>query len=534
MNAALSQIWRRRLESAAEEMGEALKRSAFSANIKERRDYSCALFDAAGVMIAQAAHIPVHLGAMPLSTRAAMSAADRLGGLAPGDQILLNDPFAGGAHLPDMTLVAPVFLGDAAPAFYVASRAHHADVGGVSAGSMPLSKSVFEEGIRIPPVKLVRAGELDEGLLRLIAANSRAPIDREGDFAAQIAAGALGVRRLTGLAARFGRETLEEWSRVLLDRAEAAARTAIGAFPDGVYEAEEVMEGLDRPLRIAVRLEVKGEALLVDLRNAAPQDASPLNAVRAVTLSTTLYVLRCLVEAAGIDAPANEGLSRPLTVLTTPGTVLDAAFPAAVAAGNVETSQRLVDLLFAALANAANSAGPAATFAIPAASQGTMNNLCLGGIGRDGAPFAHYETIGGGGGASADGPGASGLQCHMTNTLNTPVEALEFAFPLRVRQSRLRAGAGGVGRHRGGNGVVREIEALAPLEATLLAERRESGPWGLCGGRSGKPGRDGVVHNGVETPIPGKTSLRLAPGDRIVVRTPGGGGFGKPISDDQP
>jgi len=522
----LLEVFKNRFASIAEEMGVTLTQTAFSPNIKERRDLSCAVFDAAGDMIAQAAHIPVHLGSMPLSVRSAMEAARADGGFAEGDMMMLNDPFRGGTHLPDITIVAPVFAGDGAkagaePAFYVANRAHHADVGGMAAGSMPLSTSLFQEGLIIPPVRIIRRGEVDRGLLRLVLANVRTPAEREGDFAAQFNANRTGVRRLSECIAKYGRQACAAYAAALMDYAERITRRTIAAIPDGTYHFEDFLDddGLgttDIPVRL--KLTVDGDAVRLDFRESGDQAAGSVNAVRAITLSAVLYVLRALT---GTDIPANAGCLRPVEVLTRPGSVVDARFPAAVAGGNVETSQRIVDVILGALAQALPET-------IPAASQGTMNNITIGGpLGRDGHPFAYYETLAGGMGASPRANGESAVHSHMTNTLNTPVEALEYAYPFRVLEYAIRRGTGGDGAHRGGDGLVREIELLADAEVTVLSERRARAPYGLSGGKDGAPGRNVLVRNGEPRDLPGKFHLTAGKGDRIRMETPGGGGHGE-------
>ncbi|MDD3313531.1 hydantoinase B/oxoprolinase family protein [Pseudodesulfovibrio sp.] len=518
----LLEVFKNRFASIAEEMGVTLTQTAFSPNIKERRDLSCAVFDAAGDMIAQAAHIPVHLGSMPLSVRSAMEAARADGGFAEGDMVMLNDPFRGGTHLPDITIVAPVFAEEGAePAFYVANRAHHADVGGMAAGSMPLSTSLFQEGLIIPPVRIIRQGEIDRGLLRLVLANVRTPAEREGDFAAQFNANRTGVRRLGECLAKYGRDTCAAYAAALMDYAERITRRTIGAIPDGTYHFEDFLDddGLGTtaiPIRLA--LTVKGDAASLDFRECGDQAAGSVNAVRAITLSAVLYVLRALTKA---DIPANAGCLRPVEILTRPGSVVDARFPAAVAGGNVETSQRIVDVILGALAQALPGR-------IPAASQGTMNNITIGGAhGRDGRPFAYYETLAGGMGASPRANGESAVHSHMTNTLNTPVEALEYAYPFRVRQYAVRRGTGGDGARRGGDGLVREIELLADAEVTVLSERRVRAPYGLSGGQDGATGRNVLVRDETPRDLPGKFHLTAGKGDRIRMETPGGGGHGE-------
>jgi N-methylhydantoinase B len=512
-------LYQHLLSAIAEEMGVALGRTAYSVNIKERRDYSCALFDARGDLLAQAAHIPVHLGSMPLSVRAALAR----GPLAPGDQVILNDPYEGGTHLPDITLVEPVFLpGDRRPSFFVANRAHHADVGGMSPGSLPLATHIVQEGIRIPPVFLVRRGRFQHDVWRVILANVRTPAEREADLEAQAGANSLGARRLFELAARTGRAELLEYAAHLFDHAERGMRAALAEVRPGRYRFADAIEddGVGGgPARIAVALGFRRGrergVVDVDFTGSAPQVAGPLNAVEAITLSCVLYVFRCV---AGGDLPTNAGAMRPIRVIVPKGTVVNANPPAPVSSGNVETSQRIVDTLFGALARALPGR-------IPAASAGTMNNLLIGAT--DGS-FSYYETMGGGHGAGKNHDGASGLQSHMTNTLNTPVEAFEHAYPMRVRAYRLRRGSGGRGRHRGGEGLVREVEARVPVEVTVVSERRRLRPWGLAGGKPGAPGRNSIVRaGGREEPMPGKFTARLAPGDRVRVETPGGGGYGR-------
>jgi N-methylhydantoinase B len=511
------------LAAVAEEMGVALGRSAFSVNIKERRDYSCAVFDGRGDLIAQAAHIPVHLGSMPLSVRAALG----LGRLAPGDLVMVNDPYAGGTHLPDITLVQPVFLpGDRSPSFFVANRAHHADVGGMSPGSLPLATHIVQEGIRIPPVFLARGGRLQEDVWRLVLANVRTPDERRADLEAQAGANALGARRLVELAGRAGRSELLTYAGYLLDYAERGLRAVLAGVRPGRYRFVDYLDddgiGSD-PVPIAVTLGFPGAGgrgtAVVDFTGSAPQVAGPVNAVEAITLSCVLYALRCLAEAeADGELPTNAGALRPVSIVLPAGTVVNARYPAPVSSGNVETSQRIVDVLFGALARALPGR-------LPAASAGTMNNVLLGSA--DGA-YTYYETMGGGHGASAGADGASGLQSHMTNTLNTPIEALEHAYPLRVRRYALRRGSGGRGRWRGGEGLVREIEVLASSEATVIAERRRLAPWGVQGGGPGARGRNLIRRrDGRLQVMPGKFQAPLDPGDRLLVETPGGGGYGK-------
>lgn len=517
----LLEIMNSLLAAIAEEMGAALGRTAYSPNIKERRDFSCAVFDAARNMVAQAAHIPVHLGAMPLSVAAAIARFPRL---ADGDIVVLNDPYAGGSHLPDITMVSPVFAGDDHRHLlgYVASRAHHADVGGIAPGSMPLATELYQEGLIIPPVLLQRGGELDEGVLDLITRNSRTPEERLGDLSAQLSSQRLGARRLQELAARYGRAMLAEYMAHLQDYAERAALALLREMPVGRYEFIDFLDddGFGAAdIAIRVTIEPSGDELLVDFTGSAPQARGGLNAVRSVTLSAVYYVARCLIDDP--DAPANAGIFRRLRVVTEPGSVVDARFPAAVAAGNVETSQRIVDVVLGAFAQALPGR-------VPAASQGTMNNITIGGADpRTGGPFAYYETIGGGMGASAAADGLSGVHVHMTNTLNTPAEALEYAYPLRVTEYALRRGSGGAGEQGGGDGLIREIELLADATVTILSERRARPPYGLEGGSDGERGSNALVTASGETrSLPGKVTLSAQRGDRVRIETPGGGGYG--------
>jgi len=518
VNPILLEVFKNRFSSIAEEMGVTLNRTAFSPNIKERRDFSCAVFDRRGEMVAQAAHIPVHLGSMPLSVQAALKAVR----WEEGDMVFLNDPFKGGTHLPDITVVSPVFAGPGAPAFYVANRAHHADVGGMRSGSMPLSTSIFQEGIIIPPLKVVESGRIQPGLMEFFLNNVRTPVEREGDFAAQIMANLTGVARMGDVIGKYGLETVSFYADALLDYADRLTRRTIAVIPDGTYTFEDFMDddGVERErIRIHVRITIRGEEAILDFSESDPQVPGCVNAVHAIALSGALYVFRSLRER---ETPTNAGCLRPIRVVTSPGTIVDARFPAAVAGGNVETSQRIVDVILGALAKALPER-------IPAASQGTMNNVTIGGVDdRNGKPFAYYETLGGGMGARASGPGESAVHSHMTNTLNTPVEALEYSYPFLVTRYGVRRHTGGAGAHRGGDGITREIELLSRAEITVLSERRSIPPYGLQGGEPGKKGRNAVIRDGNLEERPGKFSEILKKGDRILIETPGGGGFGSP------
>jgi len=583
------EVFKNLYHSIAEEMGAALRRTSFSPNIKERRDYSCAVFDSRGQVIAMGDHMPVHLGSMPMSVAAAIEQC-RLDGspLEPGDVVMLNDPFRGGTHLPDITLVMPVYIsplresrGDSrprlssaakprrhtaghqpAPDFYVASRAHHADVGGTYSGSMGPCREIYQEGFRIPPVKIMRGGKIVPDILALLLNNVRTPEEREGDLGAQIAACQTGAQRLAEICARYGLARAQKAAAGLIDYSQKLMRSFLVTIPPGEYRAEDFLDddGVDtKPIRIAVTIRIDQAAakkstaaetqlvashrkrtandkkrttndqrpttpLTIDFTGSDPQVAGAINAVEAITYSACFYVFRCLLRE---DAPTTAGLMRDIHVIAPPGTVVNARPPAAVAGGNVETSQRIVDVLLRALAKAIPDR-------IPAAAAGTMNNLTIGGIdsrGDDtgaGQPFAYYETIAGGMGARPTKDGVSGVHTHMTNSLNTPAEALENAYPVRLRQYSLRANSGGRGQHTGGDGIVREIEVLTDAQVTLLADRRNRGPYGLAGGSDGAPGRTIIIrHDGSEEEIPGKTSVRLRAGERVRIESPGGGGWGK-------
>ena len=520
LDAMRLEIFKNIFHSIAEEMGAALRRSAFSANIKERRDYSCAVYDGNGEVLAMGDHMPVHLGSMPASVAAARAALP----FEPGDIALLNDPFAGGTHLPDLTLVMPVYVeSQTKPQFFVASRAHHADIGGALAGSMGPAREIFQEGLRIPPVKIFRRGDIVRELLGLLLANVRTPWEREGDLAAQIASCRLGERRLRQVAAKYGLPEVQLYSEHLLDYSEKMMQSVIRSLRPGTYRAEDFLDGdgiSHEPLRIRVSVRIKSNSAVVDFAGSAPQCAGNVNAVEAIAFSAVYYVFRCLVRD---DVPATSGLLRPLTVIAPRGTIVNAVLPAAVAGGNVETSQRMVDTLLRALARAAPQR-------IPSASQGTMNNLTFGGIHptRSELPFTYYETIAGGCGASSVGDGPAATHSHLTNSWNTPVEVLEEVYPVRVKRYAIRSGSGGRGRNNGGDGIVRELEFLSRAEVGLLTERRKTAPYGLHGGGNGKPGINTLVQNGKGRPLAAKCSFVAKPGDLLRIETPGGGGWGQP------
>ena len=518
------ELIRHLLASICEEMGIVLCKTAYSANIKERRDYSCALYDAGGETVAMGDHMPVHLGAMPLSVKHALEEC-RPG---PGDVVILNDPFRGGTHLPDITAVAGVFLGGSRrPAFWIANRAHHADVGGMTPGSMPLAREIYQEGIRIPPVFLVRSGEWQRDIAEMILANVRTPGEREGDLLAQWMAIRRGRERLAEAVRRYGAARIRRNMDALKNYSERMMRATLERLPEGTYEFEDFLDddGLGSgpvPIRVSIRL--RGGEAEVDFAGSGAQTPGPVNANYAVTVSAVTYVFRCLVAA---DVPFTAGLMRPVRVSAPPGTVVNARPPAAMAAGNVETSQRITDVVLGALAQAAPDR-------IPAASSGTMNNLSVGGWDPvRNRPFAYYETIAGGMGAGPGGGGGhSAVHTHMTNSLNTPVEALEHQFPLRVKRYHVRRGSAGRGRFPGGDGIVRELEFQAPATVTILSDRRRFRPWGLAGGGAGRPGANLLIRDGRRRRLPGKVEMEVEAGDVLRVETPGGGGFGRGGASD--
>jgi N-methylhydantoinase B len=504
------------LSSVAEEMGVTLGRTAHSPNIKERRDYSCAVFDADGRLAAQAAHIPVHLGAMPYAVRAIKVLAP----FAPGDIVIFNDPYLGGTHLPDVSLISPIFAGRAILG-WVASRAHHADVGGMSPGSMPVATELYQEGIIIPPIKLYAGGRLNDGVYDLLLRNMRGPEQRRGDFDAQVAANRTGEERFRALIERYGAAELRRRMAELMDYAERMMRAALRQVPDGVYEFEDRLDddGEDPdPVPIRVKITSADGELHCDFSGSSPERTGSINAVATVTHSAVYYVARCLL---GEDVPSNDGCFRPVRLTLPEASVVSASPPHAVSAGNVETSQRITDVVLGALAQALPDV-------IPAASSGTMNNLTVGGFDtRTGRHYAYYETVCGGAGGGPRRPGATALHTHMTNTMNTPVEALELAYPFRIREYSIREGSGGAGLHAGGDGAVRSYEFLAEATVTLVSERRRFPPYGLLGGEPGACGRTVLIHaNGTEEVLPGKFSRRVAPGDVLRIETPGGGAWG--------
>ncbi|WP_136600785.1 hydantoinase B/oxoprolinase family protein [Salinigranum halophilum] len=511
--------------AVAEEMNANLIRTGYSPNIKERRDCSCALFDAGGEMISQAENMPVHLGAMPFSVAAAVEQFPPET-LEPGDSVLLNDPFRGGAHLPDLTLVSPVFV-DGAVVAYAANRAHHADIGGARAGSVAAdSTEIYQEGLRIPPVKFASGGDVNEDVLSMILANVRTPDERRGDLRAQEAANATGRRRFTDLAEKYG-DTLAPALEAVKDYSERRMRTEIESLPDGTYAFEDVLDddgrgNEDLPVRAAVT--VDGDEVTVDFAGTAPQTAGPVNAVFAVTASATYYAVRCVTDP---EIPPNHGCYRPITIETPERSLVDPEPPAAVVGGNLETSQRVTDVVLGAFAEADVSR-------VLAGSQGTMNNVTFGGTDpRTERPYAFYETQGGGFGGRDGKDGMDGVHVHMSNTMNTPIEVLETAYPLRVERYELRPDSGGAGQYRGGLGLRRDISVRGHTATfSLLADRQRHAPYGLAGGEDGEPGAAYRLDAAGTARLAGKSTHDLPAGTTVSLRTPGAGGYGPPEERD--
>lgn len=510
-------LFAHRLNAICEEMGAILKRSAVSPNIKDREDFSCALFDINGDMVAQAAHIPVHLGSMAFAMREITGRFD----WQPGDILIFNDPFSGGTHLPDVTVLMPIFLNGSLAAF-AAARAHHADIGGKSPGSMGVEHCLSDEGLIITPRHWFRAGREQDDLVQLIRQYVRAPDERLADLAAQKAACQLAEKRLR----QWAHAELSALFAALMRRCEAYGRQAIAAIPDGTYRFKDILEddGVGHgPLPIQLQLTIDGELAFADFSGTADQSPGPVNCPLPVTAASVYYVFRCLMPS---NTPQSAAVFRPIELFAPEGCLLNASPGAAVAAGNVETSQRIVDVLLGALAQAIPER-------IPAASQGTMNNVIFGGV-EGGKEWVYYETLGGGMGAHASGPGLSAVQCHMTNTRNTSIEVLEMHYPLRIRSYAIRRDSGGAGMFHGGDGIIREWEALADCHLSLLSERRQSRPYGLHGGKNGQPGRNQLLREGRWQWLPAKISLPLKQGERLRIETPGGGGFGWPETNEEP
>lgn len=509
------EVFRNQVSSVATQMGQALHRTAFSPNIKERKDHSCAVFDPEGRLVAQAEHIPVHLGAMPETVKAVLHGF----ALDPGDLVVLNDPFLGGTHLPDISMVSPVYL-EGRLAALLASRAHHSDVGGSVPGSLGLVSDIHQEGLIIPPVLFKRKGRPVPGVEQVLCANSRNPEERSGDLAAQVAAHAVGEKRLEEIAGRYGTGGLLAGFNDLMDYSEKLTAGVLAGMNEGSYSFRDRLDDdgfSSDPVEISVSITLRDASAVVDFSGTSGPVRGPFNCPRAVTLSACYYVFRCVT---GEQIPASEGSFRPLDIRIPEGCLLDARYPHAVGGGNVETSQRVVDVVLGALAGAVPGI-------IPAASYGTMSNFAAGSsIGSTSGHFSYYETTAGGCGGHPLGRGASATHAHMTNTLNTPIEALEYAYPLRVTLYRVRRGSGGQGLNPGGDGIEREIEFLEGGRLTILSDRRTSGPWGLEGGGSGLPGANTLTSRDGSQKIPSKCHLELCPGDRVMIATPGGGGWG--------
>jgi N-methylhydantoinase B len=520
IDAITLEVLRNALEATAHEMGAVLRLTAFSTNIKERMDASCAIFDRHAQLVAQAEHVPVHLGSM---LTALARTLQEVGPLENGDVLIVNDPFIAGAHLPDIMLVAPVYS-DGGPIAYVATRAHHSDVGGMEPGSMPgRSSEIYQEGIIIPPVRLYQRGELQRDIERLILANVRTAEERRGDINAQLACLRIGERRLKELSAKYGSEFLCAGFDAILAYSEKRMRRRLAELPPGVYEAEDALDDdgtSDEPVRFRLKVTIeKGGRAILDFDGSSPQRPGNINAVAAMTHSSVFFALKVVTDPA---IPANAGAGRPIEIRVPEGSVVNARAPAAVCAGNTETTQRVADLVFKVFSQIVPQR-------VPAASQGTMNLIGIGGVDpRSGRPYTYIETIAGGQGGRPMGPGQDGIQCNMTNTMNTPIESLEIGFPLRVLRYELREGSGGSGKHRGGNGVVRSVQVVGhSARVSIQSDRRKLKPYGLLGGGEGMPGRNYVVDwEGCRSDLPGKASLTLKDGEVVTMETPGGGAWG--------
>jgi len=521
VNVITVEVIRGALEYTTEEMGIILRNSAYSANIKERMDHSCAIFDSQARMLVQAEHIPVHLGAMPIAVEQVMKDFEEI---YPGDMFVLNDPFRGGTHLPDLTLIAPIFYNEKLVGFVV-NRAHHSDIGGKTPGSMPGdAEEIFEEGLVIPPVKLMDKGIINKDVLEIILKNTRTPEIRKGDLMAQIAANNIGRKQVLKLIEKYGLTTFQECVEAILDYSERRMIKEIQKFPKVKVDAEDYLDDSgvdDNPIRIRVSVIIRENELIFDFTGTDKQVRGPVNAPYSVTLSASYYVLRAVTDP---TIPANHGAYRPLTVKTEKGTVIDAKPPCAVSGGNVETSQRIVDVLLKAFSQIIPDR-------IPAACQGTMNNILIGGINpRNNKPFTFYETIGGGYGARPGLDGIDGIHSHMTNTMNTPIEEIEKRFPLLILKYELRKDSGGLGKWRGGLGIERVYKLLTAAKLSVLGERHKFRPWGLKGGLPGAGGEYFVIkNNGEKITLRSKETIWLQQGDIIIIRTPGGGGYGNPI-----
>ncbi len=526
MDPVTVEVIRGGLVYAAEEMGIVLRKTAYSHNIKERMDHSCAIFDSKGRLIAQAEHIPVHLGSMSIALKNCLKEIDFT--LEEGDMVVFNDPYLSGTHLPDITLVAPVYEGKELLG-YVVNKAHHSDVGGKAPGSLPGDASeIYQEGLIIPPVRLVRKGDIAKDVLKLILSNVRTQKIRMGDLKAQVAANLLGIRRLREIAQKFGIGVVNEAIDDILDYSERRIRKKISEIKEGSYEAEDYLESTgteDKPVRLKVRVQVKGDEISFDYSGTDPQVNGPVNAVLGVTLAGIYYVLMCITDP---TIPMNEGCFRPVSVNVPKGCVLNPVRPAPVGGGNVETSQRNVDVLFKALSKAIPQK-------VCAAGQGTMNNVCVGGIDASGKQWVFYETIGGGYGGRQGLDGVDGVQVHMTNTMNTPIEAIEASYPILFLRYELRKDSCGAGKWRGGCGIVRSWKLLGKhASLSIMAERHKIAPWGLFGGNPGMTGEALIIKpDGSKMKLPSKCTVTLKKGDVFIIFTPGGGGYGKPQERSQ-
>lgn len=512
MKAIELEIFNNLFSAIADEMGIVLRRSAFSPNIRERCDFSCAIFDEKGELVAQASHIPVHLGAMPETMKSILPLFE----WKPGDVIITNDPFCGGTHLPDITLIKPIFFKNDL-AFFLTVRAHHADVGGKYAGSMAVATHIEEEGILIRPTYLIKEGKIQKDFIENLLVKLRNPQEREGDFNAQIASLLRGEVRLNEMYKKYGLPKLKEIIDELKNYSQRAMEKILEKVPPGNYSFIDYLDddGLEEEnIPIEVEIRFKEKKAIVDFSKSASQVKGCVNAPKAVTYSAVYYVFLSLLNTLG-DYPINQGCFRPIEIITKPGTIVSATYPSAVAAGNVETSQRIVDTLLGALSQAFPDL-------IPSASCGTMNNIAIGN-----EKFAYYETIGGGMGGRPGKEGLSGVHTHMTNTLNTPVEALEHDYPIRIERYAIRENSGGKGKYRGGNGLIREYTFLEACTVTILSERRKTSPYGLFGGEPGKKGENLLIREENKIFLPGKINLQVKKGDRIIIMTPGGGGWGK-------
>jgi len=518
IDAARLEVMKNLFISITEEMGVVLKKASYSPNIKERGDASCAIFDWKGRLIAQAEHIPVHLGSMPLAIQAIKEYYSEEE-LEEGDQIILNDPYMGGSHLPDITLIKPVILKGELIG-YVVNKAHHADIGGMSPGSMPgLSKEIFQEGLRIPPSKLITRGKENKEIFRIIEFNTRTPEERLGDLRAQIAANNLGERRFISLIKKYGIEIYREFVDEIIAYSERRMRKAISKIPNGIYEGEDYMDddgNEDKPIRILCKVKVEEDTMEIDFTGTSPEREANINAPYSVTLSSVYYAVRCVTDP---NIPPNHGCYLPLAIKIPKGTFLNPSKNFAVSAGNVETAQRIVDTLFIAFSKALPDK-------VPAQSCGSMNNVLIGGRYGE-TTFTYYETIGGGQGARPRMDGQDGIHDHMTNTANTPIEVIETTYPLLIERYELIPDTCGLGKNRGGLGIRRAIKIL--INGAILSiqsERRKFKPIGFYGGKDGVPGRNYLIRDGEIIELPSKVTINLRKGDVVVIETPGGGGYG--------